>query len=40
MTRAERGDIAAREKLLALQSELWSLIREEAIDAEREVQHA
>ena len=27
-------------KLLALQSELWSLIREEAIDAEREVQHA
>jgi NitT/TauT family transport system ATP-binding protein len=40
MTRAERGDIAAREKLLALQSELWSLIREEAIDAERGVQHA
>jgi NitT/TauT family transport system ATP-binding protein len=40
MTRGERGDIAAREKLLALQSELWSLIREEAIDAEREVQHA
>jgi NitT/TauT family transport system ATP-binding protein len=40
MTRAERGDISAREKLLALQSELWSLIREEAIDAEREVQHA
>jgi NitT/TauT family transport system ATP-binding protein len=33
-------DIQAREKLLALQSELWSLIREEAIDAEREVQHA
>ena len=31
---------AGREKLLALQSELWSLIREEAIDAEREVQHA
>ena len=28
------------EKLLALQAELWSLIREEAIDAEREVQHA
>jgi hypothetical protein len=26
--------------LLALQSELWSLIREEAIVAEREVQHA
>jgi NitT/TauT family transport system ATP-binding protein len=40
MTRDERGDIHAREKLLALQSELWSLIREEAIDAEREVQHA
>jgi len=40
MTRAERGDIAARERLLALQSELWSLIREQAIDAEREVQHA
>src|SRR3954453_4076867 len=40
MTRGERGEIAAREKLLALQSELWSLIREQAIDAEREVQHA
>ena len=40
MTRGERGDINAREKLLALQNELWSLIREEAIDAEREVQHA
>jgi NitT/TauT family transport system ATP-binding protein len=40
LTRSERGDIHAREKLLALQSELWSLIREEAIDAEREVQHA
>jgi NitT/TauT family transport system ATP-binding protein len=40
MTRAERGDINAREKLLELQSELWSLIREEAIDAEREVLHA
>src|SRR6266513_2471008 len=40
MTRAERGDIDARGRLLALQSELWSLIREEAIDAEREVQHA
>jgi NitT/TauT family transport system ATP-binding protein len=40
LTRGERGDIAARGKLLALQSELWSLIREEAIDAEREVQHA
>jgi NitT/TauT family transport system ATP-binding protein len=40
MTRAERGAIEARGKLLALQDELWSLIREEAIDAEREVQHA
>src|SRR3989440_1209661 len=40
LTRGERGDITARAKLLALQSELWSLIREEAIDAEREVQHA
>jgi len=40
LTRSERGDFHAREKLLALQSELWSLIREEAIDAEREVQHA
>jgi NitT/TauT family transport system ATP-binding protein len=40
MTRSERGDIAAREKLLALQNGLWSLIREQAIDAEREVQHA
>ena len=40
MTRNERGDIQAREKLLTLQNQLWSLIREEAIDAEREVQHA
>jgi len=40
MTRAERGAIGAREKLLTLQNDLWSLIREEAIDAEREVQHA
>jgi NitT/TauT family transport system ATP-binding protein len=40
LTRGERGDIHGREKLLTLQSELWSLIREEAIDAEREVQHA
>jgi NitT/TauT family transport system ATP-binding protein len=40
LTRAERGELAAREKLLALQTELWSLIRTEAIDAEREVQHA
>jgi NitT/TauT family transport system ATP-binding protein len=40
MTRAERGVDGARATLLALQNELWSLIREEAIDAEREVQHA
>ena len=40
MTRAERGAVEARGNLLALQNELWSLIREEAIDAEREVQHA
>jgi NitT/TauT family transport system ATP-binding protein len=40
MTRGERSGIHAREKLLTLQSELWSLIREEAINAEREVQHA
>ncbi|XIA65401.1 ABC transporter ATP-binding protein [Bradyrhizobium sp. TZ2] len=40
MTRDERGDIDARGKLLGLQNQLWSLIREEAIDAEREVQHA
>jgi len=40
LTRVERGDIAARGQLLALQSELWSLIREEAVEAEREVQRA
>src|ERR1700754_4727108 len=40
MTRAERGAIEARGKLLALQNDLWALIREQAIDAEREVQHA
>ena len=40
MTRAERGGIDARGRLLGLQNDLWSLIREEAIDAEREVQHA
>jgi NitT/TauT family transport system ATP-binding protein len=40
MTRGERGDITARGRLLSLQNELWSLIRTEAIDAEREVQHA
>ena len=40
MTRAERGDLHAREKLLSLQNELWALIREQAADAKREVQHA
>jgi len=40
LTRAERGDIDARGQLLALQSELWSLIRQEAVEAEREVAHA
>jgi NitT/TauT family transport system ATP-binding protein len=40
LTRSERGDINARGQLLSLQNELWSLIREEAIDAEREVQDA
>ncbi|MDE2064573.1 MAG: ABC transporter ATP-binding protein [Bradyrhizobium sp.] len=40
LTRAERGEIRGREKLTALQAELWSLIRSEAIDAEREVQDA
>jgi NitT/TauT family transport system ATP-binding protein len=40
MTRGERGGSDARGRLLALQTELWSLIRTEAIDAEREVQDA
>jgi NitT/TauT family transport system ATP-binding protein len=40
MTRAERGGVEVRGKLLSLQNELWALIRNEAIDAEREVQHA
>jgi NitT/TauT family transport system ATP-binding protein len=40
LTRTERGGINARGELLSLQNELWSLIREEAIDAEREVQDA
>ncbi|WP_375786486.1 ABC transporter ATP-binding protein [Bradyrhizobium sp. Pha-3] len=40
MTRAERGAADARGQMAALQGELWSLIRKEAIDAEREVQHA
>jgi NitT/TauT family transport system ATP-binding protein len=40
LSRGERGGIDARAKLLTLQNELWSLIRQEAADAEREVQHA
>jgi len=40
MSRGERSAVEARSQLLALQNELWSLIRTEAIDAEREVQHA
>jgi NitT/TauT family transport system ATP-binding protein len=40
VTRTERGTDETRTKLLTLQDELWSLIRDEAIDAEREVQHA
>jgi NitT/TauT family transport system ATP-binding protein len=40
MTRDARGNASARGQLLELQTQLWSLIREEAIDAEREVQHA
>jgi NitT/TauT family transport system ATP-binding protein len=40
MTRGERGDIGARGRLLTVQNQLWTLIREGAIDAEREVQRA
>jgi NitT/TauT family transport system ATP-binding protein len=40
MPRAARAAEEARSNLLALQDELWSLIRDEAINAEREVQHA
>jgi NitT/TauT family transport system ATP-binding protein len=40
ITRSARGAVDARGQLLALQTQLWSLIREEAIDAEREVQDA
>jgi NitT/TauT family transport system ATP-binding protein len=40
MSRNERGEKNARAKLLPLQDELWALIRSEAIDAAREVQHA
>jgi NitT/TauT family transport system ATP-binding protein len=40
MARSERGNAELRGRLLALQDEIWSLIRNEAIDAEREVQDA
>ncbi|HZR87764.1 MAG TPA: ABC transporter ATP-binding protein [Bradyrhizobium sp.] len=40
MPRSERGSAELRGRLLALQDEIWSLIRNEAIDAEREVQDA
>src|SRR6201997_2083427 len=40
MTRTERGHAELRGRLLTLQNEIWSLIRNEAIDAEREVQDA
>jgi NitT/TauT family transport system ATP-binding protein len=40
MPRSARDDADARGRLLELQNQLWSLIRDEAIDAEREVQHA
>ncbi|BAM92924.1 ABC transporter ATP-binding protein [Bradyrhizobium oligotrophicum S58] len=38
--RRDRGNVDIRAQLLDLQNELWALIRTEAIDAEREVQHA
>lgn len=40
MARVERSGVVVRQRLLQLQSELWDLIRTEAIDAAREVQHA
>jgi NitT/TauT family transport system ATP-binding protein len=40
LPRRRRGDAAVREQLLKLQNDLWALIRNEAIDAEREVQDA
>src|SRR5579871_6915014 len=40
MPRSERASAELRGRLLALQDEIWSLIRNEAIDAEREVQDA
>jgi NitT/TauT family transport system ATP-binding protein len=40
MARRDRRNPEARAELLTLQNDLWALIRTEAIDAEREVQHA
>ena len=40
LSRSQRGDLAAREQLLQMQTDLWALIRTEAVDAEREVQRA
>jgi NitT/TauT family transport system ATP-binding protein len=40
MARSERANAELRGRLLTLQNEIWSLIRNEAIDAEREVQDA
>src|SRR3954447_10552926 len=40
ISRGRRGDIDSRSRLLALQNDLWSLIRDEAADAAREMQHA
>jgi NitT/TauT family transport system ATP-binding protein len=40
LPRSRRGDAAVREQLLQLQNDLWALIRNEAIEAEREVQDA
>src|SRR3954447_3753822 len=39
-SREQRGEPGTRSQLLALQNELWSLIRDEAADAAREMQHA
>jgi len=39
-SRAARGEVAARGQLLDLKNRIWSLIRNEAIDAEREVLNA
>jgi NitT/TauT family transport system ATP-binding protein len=39
-SREQRGEPGTRGRLLSLQNELWSLIRDEAADAAREIQHA